>query len=154
MGLLETAFSAESLHTSFMEIRRDIHFKYDVQNYRINEIKEINKFRKAYANGTFEFSEGKPFTIRERGKARYIRPDVFRDRVVIHAFCKYVLLEKLKPYFIYDNHASLEGRGIDKQIERTCVFLNKYYSEYHTNEGYILKVDIKNILIILDMKKL
>lgn len=126
-----------------MEIRKSIHFKYNVQNYRINELQEILKFQSAYENGEFAFSKSRPFRMRERGHERLIHPIVFRDRVVIHAFCKYVLIAKLLPYLIYDNCASLEGKGIDKAQDRFRVHLKRYYLENKTNEGYILQIDCR-----------
>lgn len=143
MSLLDTCFSADNLHESFMDIRGNIHFKYNVQNYRINELQEIRKFQKAYEDGTFAFSQSRPFRMRERGHERLIHPIVFRDRVIIHAFCKYVLIPKLLPYFIYDNCASLKGKGIDKAQDRFRVHLKKYYFEHKTNEGYILQIDCR-----------
>ena len=92
--LLKTAFSVEALHESFMEIRKDIAFKYKVQEYRIRELAEIAKFREAYANGTYKMANTSPFWIKERGHERYITPIAFSDRVVIHSFCKNVLIPK------------------------------------------------------------
>ena len=143
MSLLDNCFSVDNLHESFMDIRKSIHFKYSVQNYRINELREISRFRTAYRNGTFTFSESRPFKLKERGHERLIHPIVFRDRVVIHAFCKYVLLPKLTPYLIYDNCASLKGKGIDKSLDRLRVHLQRYYFRNKTNHGYILKGDCR-----------
>ena len=143
MSLLDTCFSIENLHNSFMEIRKNIHFKYNVQNYRLNELKEITAFREAYEKGTFKFSVSKPFYLRERGRERYIQPITFRDRVIIHAFCQYVLLPKLTPYLIYDNCASIKGKGIDKSLDRFRVHLQRYYFSYGSNEGYILQIDCR-----------
>lgn len=126
-----------------MDIRKSIHFKYNVQNYRLNELKEIASFREAYQNGTFKFTDSKAFYLRERGRERYIQPVTFRDRVIVHAFCQYVLLPKLTPYLIYDNCASIEGKGIDKSLDRFRVHLQRYYTRYQSNEGYILQIDCR-----------
>ena len=143
MSLLDTCFSVDNLHKSFMEIRANIHFKYNVQNYRLNELKEIAQFRESYRNGTFVLSESKPFRLRERGRERFIQPVVFRDRVIIHAFCQNVLLPKLTPFLIYDNCASLKGKGIDKTLDRFRVHLQKYYFKHGNNDGYILQIDCR-----------
>lgn len=143
LNLLDTCFSAENLHDAFMEIRGNIHFKYNVQNYRINELLEISKFRTAYGDGTFAFSKSRPFRMRERGHERLIHPIVFRDRVVVHAFCKHVLIPKLTPYLIYDNCASLKGKGVDKAQDRFRVHLKRYFFRHKTNEGYILQIDCR-----------
>ena len=126
-----------------MDIRKSIHFKYNVQNYRLNELKEIASFREAYKNGTFKFTDSKAFYLRERGRERYIQPVTFRDRVIVHAFCQYVLLPKLTPYLIYDNCASIEGKGIDKSLDRFRVHLQRYYTRHQSNEGYILQIDCR-----------
>jgi len=126
-----------------MDIRKSIHFKYNVQNYRLNELKEIASFREAYQNGTFKFTDSKAFYLRERGRERYIQPVTFRDRVIVHAFCQYVLLPKLTPYLIYDNCASIEGKGIDKSLDRFRVHLQRYYTRHQSNEGYILQIDCR-----------
>lgn len=126
-----------------MDIRKNIHFKYNVQNYRLNELREIASFREAYRNGTFKFTDSKPFYLRERGRERYIQPVTFRDRVIVHAFCQYVLLPKLTPYLIYDNCASIEGKGIDKSLDRFRVHLQRFYFKHKTNEGYILQIDCR-----------
>lgn len=125
-----------------MEIRKAIHFKYSVQDYRINELREIHSFRQTYKDGTFSFSYSRPFRLCERGHERLIHPIVFRDRVVIHAFCKYVLIPRLTPYLIYDNCASQKGKGIDKSLDRMKVHLRQYYMNHGTNEGYILQIDV------------
>ena len=142
MSLLDTCFTADHLHESFEEIRKSIHFKYNVQDYRINELREIHSFRQAYKDGAFSFSYSRPFRLCERGHERLIHPIVFRDRVVIHAFCKYVLIPRLTPYLIYDNCASQKGKGIDKSLDRMRVHLRRYYIENNTNEGYILQIDV------------
>lgn len=126
-----------------MDIRKNIHFKYNVQSYRLNELKEIASFREAYRNGTFRFTDSKPFYLRERGRERFIQPVAFRDRVIVHAFCQYVLLPKLTPYLIYDNCASIEGKGIDKALDRFRVHLQRFYFKNRSNDGYILQIDCR-----------
>lgn len=143
MSLLDTCFSVDNLHQAFMDIRKNIHFKYNVQSYRLNELKEIASFREAYRNGTFRFTDSKPFYLRERGRERFIQPVAFRDRVIVHAFCQYVLLPKLTPYLIYDNCASIEGKGIDKALDRFRVHLQRFYFKNRSNDGYILQIDCR-----------
>ena len=140
--MLKTAFSVEALHESFMEIRKDIAFKYKVQEYRIRELAEIAKFREAYANGTYKMANTSPFWIKERGYERYITPIAFSDRVVIHSFCKNVLIPKFVPSFIYDNGASLKNKGVDHALGRMRTHLQRYYRKHNSNKGYILKIDV------------
>ena len=135
MSLLNTAFSVEKIWESDKQSRKTIRFKYDVQRYELNKLKEISKFRSKYKTKTFRFTTKKAFRIYERGHERYVQPLAYRDRVIVHSFCQNILLEKLKKYLIYDNCASIKGRGVDKQLKRLEVFLHKYFNKYHTNEG-------------------
>lgn len=143
MSLLDTAFSVESLWESDIQSRKNIKFKYEVQNYELNKLNEINEFRKRYEEGTFEFAPRRPFKLYERGRERFIKPVAYKDRVPIHSFCQNILLKELKKYLIYDNCASIKGKGIDQQLNRLEVFLKRYYMKYKTNEGYVLHIDLR-----------
>lgn len=141
--LLDTAFSVDSLWESDRQSRKNITFKFEVQNYELNKLREINDFRNRYAKGEFQFTPKKAFRLKERGHERYIQPVAYKDRIVIHSFCQNVLIKELRKYLIHDNCASLKGMGIDQQIKRFEVFLRKYYQRYGTNEGYVLHIDFQ-----------
>jgi hypothetical protein len=47
----------------------------------------------------------------------------------------------MRPHLIYDNCASLEGRGIDLTRKRLLVHLHRFYQQHKSNEGYILLID-------------
>lgn len=143
MSLLDTAFSVENLWESDKQSRKNITFKYEVQRFELNKLKEIYDFRERYASGKFKFTPKKAFKLTERGHVRYIQPVAYPDRVAIHSFCQNILVKELRKYLIHDNCASLKGMGIDQQLRRFEVFLRKYYREYGTNEGYVLHVDFR-----------
>lgn len=143
MSLLDTAFSIEGLWESDKQSRKNITFKYEVQKYELNKLREIHNFREKYANGTFKFTPKKAFRLTERGHARYIQPVAYPDRVAVHSFCQNILVEELRKYLIHDNCASLKGMGIDQQLRRFETFLHKYYRKNKTNEGYVLHVDFR-----------
>lgn len=60
-----------------------------------------------------------------------------RDRIIRHVLCDEILLPEVKKHIIYDNCASIKGRGISHQRDRFEVHLRKYYRLYG-NEGWIL----------------
>lgn len=60
-----------------------------------------------------------------------------RDRIVRHSLCDEVLLPEVRKHIIYDNCASIKGRGISQQRKRFEIHLHKYYQLYG-NDGYIL----------------
>ena len=73
----------------------------------------------------------------ERGRVRPITSIQIRDRIIRHVLCDEVLLPEVKKHIIYDNCASIKGRGISHQQDRFEVHLRKYYRLYG-NEGWIL----------------
>lgn len=138
---MDYAFSTDALYDSFKDVKKNIRFKYSVKYYEMNRMKEITEFRKRYYEGNYKISKGKEFTINERGNIRRIKTTIFKDRIPIHSFCKNVLLKELRKYLIYDNCASLKGKGLDMQRDRFRVHLQKYFMTNHTNKGYILQGD-------------
>lgn len=72
--LLDTAFSVDSLWESDKQSRKNITFKYEVQNYGLNKLKEITDFREKYKYGDFNFTPKKSFKLSERGHERCIQP--------------------------------------------------------------------------------
>lgn len=81
--------------------------------------------------------EGFEFFINERGRVRPITGQVIDDRVVSHSLNDFVLIPAIRPHLIYDNMASLEGRGVDKARDRVRVHLERYFRREGTNAGYI-----------------
>ncbi len=77
------------------------------------------------------------FTLSERGRIRPITSIRIKDRIVRHVLCDDILLPEVKKHIIYDNGASIKGRGISHQRDRFEVHLRKYYRLYG-NEGWIL----------------
>lgn len=144
-SLEENVFNVDSLIESYERIKKNIRFKYSVQRYGINLLSEVTKTIDDYKNNKFTFSKGKEFTISERGKTRHITPVPFNERVVLDAFCNNILLPKLKKYLIYDNCASLKGKGIDMQKDRFEYHLKKYwYSNGKSNDGCCLLFDFSS----------
>ena len=92
-------------------------------------------------NRTYRTSKKKEFILRERGKIRLISSSHIRDKVVRHAFCDHVLEPALRPKLIYDNCASLKGKGVHMSRERLKVHLHRFFRRYGTNDGWILLMD-------------
>lgn len=92
--------------------------------------------------GWYEFEENRVYVPYEDGYGgRYVtkikRKRLIKDRIVRHVLCDELLIPKIRRKIIYDNCASLKGRGISMQRKRFEVHLRKYYKLYG-NEGYIL----------------
>lgn len=152
MELIDKVFNPDSLTDAYYEARKYIRFKKVVQQYGINLFRNVHKTCRDYISGKFKFQKLYEFTLTERGKRRDIKASSFYDRVPIHALCKNLLNPVLRRYLIYDNCASLEGRGIGMQRDRIKVHLQKYYRHYG-NKGYVLKGDFKNFFGSFDHDK-
>lgn len=79
----------------------------------------------------------------ERGHLRIIDAPHIEDRQVHKAVCKQVLRPLYYPHLIYDNGASMKGKGFAFAIDRLLLFLRRWYAKYGT-EGYIINLDFKS----------
>lgn len=82
------------------------------------------------------------FTINERGKARPIDAPHIDDRQVQKTLCKKVLLPLYQSRMIYDNGASLEGKGLvfsQKQLDKA---LRRHIKQYGLT-GWVITADFK-----------
>lgn len=152
--LMSKAFTPQALFKAFHDLKKPIRFKESVQKYELNAFRNIAEFITDYQNGNYRLHRGAEFNLSERGKIRHICATPIYDRVPVRSFCDNVLLPTLRPYLIYDNCASLKGRGIDMQRNRMKVHLQKYFRQQHTNQGYILQGDFSKFFDNLDHAKI
>jgi RNA-directed DNA polymerase len=82
------------------------------------------------------------FDIMERGKLRHIQSVHFSERVVQRSLCSNALVPLLTRRLIYDNGASITGKGIDFSLRRLKLHLRKHFKK-HGNAGYAVLVDFK-----------
>ena len=152
--LMSKAFTPQDLFKAFHDLKKPIRFKESVQKYELNAFRNIAEFISEYQNGTYRLHRGAEFNLSERGKIRHICATPIYDRVPIRSFCDNIFIPSLRPYLIYDNCASLKGRGIDMQRNRMKVHLQKYFRQYHSNDGYILQGDFSKFFDNLDHDKI
>lgn len=138
---MEKVSDLNSLYRAYMESKKDSSWKPQVQMYEMDYLSKIVKTSDDLNKHTYTAKQGSSFIAHERGKQRNIRSNPFSDRVIRRAFCDNVLIPKLRKYLIYDNGASLTGKGISFTRHRFEQHLHEYYRKYGTNEGYILLID-------------
>lgn len=134
-------FNGNALYDAYMRAKMGSDWKPQVQQFEMNYLMEISRIQKELQEGTYEFSPSTEFTLNERGKTRVIRGEQIRDRVVKHSLCDEVLNPAVRKYLIYDNGASLTGKGIAFSRKRLLVHLRKYYAKHGSNDGYIMLMD-------------
>ena len=78
----------------------------------------------------YKFKPQSKFIMNERGKTRVIKGEQIHDRIVKHALCDEIVNPAIKKYLIYDNGASIKGKGIKFTRDRLLKHLRKFYSMY------------------------
>lgn len=138
---MESIYDANALLNAFRESKKGTSWKESVQRYEMNLLKNINQTQKELMNGTYKQKDFYEFSLCERGKTRHIKSMHVSDRVVQRSVCDNVLVPELERYLIYDNGASMKGKGIHFARKRMCTHLHKYFRKHGSNEGYILMID-------------
>jgi hypothetical protein len=133
----EIICDANNLYKAYKASVKCSKWKESTQRFMMNFLNYIFDIQEDLSNRTLTNGPVKEFSISERGRLRSITSITPSDRIVRHVLCDEVLIPAVEKKLIYDNSASIKGRGIYHQRERFEVHLQKYYRKYG-NEGYIL----------------
>lgn len=139
----DKVFTYDNLLASAFICKRSVNWKASVQNFMREVYFNVYKIYDELHKGKFQVKCTYEFDTYERGKRRHIRSVHIRERVVQRCLCDYCLLPILEKTFIYDNCASLKGKGITFAINRVVAHLQKHYRQYGT-EGYALLFDFSD----------
>lgn len=134
-------FNGNSLYEAFLRAKQGSDWKPQVQRFEMTYLLELARMQRELENRTYEFSPSTEFVLNERGKTRVIRGEQIQDRIVKHSLCDNVLSPAVANFLIYDNGASIKGKGIAFTRNRLLTHLRRYYATHGTNEGYILLID-------------
>lgn len=142
MDELEELSDANSLIEAFNRAKHGSDWKASVQRYELNLLRNTYLLQNSIRTGTYRQMDFFEFTLSERGKTRPIKSMHISDRVVQRSVCENVLIPALSKYLIYDNCASMKGKGIGLTRKRLEKHLHDYYRR-HGPDGYVLLVDFK-----------
>lgn len=137
MNYEEIICDANNLYRAYKVSVKTSKWKETTQKFMMNFLRYIFSIQEDLMNQTLQNGPTREFTLFERGRVRPITSIQIRDRIIRHVLCDEVLLPEVKKHIIYDNCASIKGRGISHQRDRFEVHLRKYYRLYG-NEGWIL----------------
>ncbi len=138
--LYEKLLDYNNLYQTYLNCKKEISWKESVQRYGCNLFQNLLTLHKALETQTYKQRPFYEFDIFERGKSRHIKSIHISDRILQRALCDYVLNPVLFRYLIYDNGASVKGKGLEFSRNRVKVHLQKYYRKYG-NKGYVLLID-------------
>ena len=158
--MYEKLFDLNKLHEAYIKSKSGVEWKESVQRYGMNELLNIYELSEHLKNGTYKQKPFYEFDINERGKTRHIKSLHISDRVLQRALCDYILTPATEHHLIYDNAASIKGKGIEFSRKRLQTHLERYYRQYG-REGYVLQIDfskyfdnIRHDVVIKQFKKL
>lgn len=137
---LSKLYDIDNLYKSLLRIRKTSGWKEKTQRYWSNFLTNLTDLSERLQNGTYKPTKPTTFIINERGKVRLIESYSVEDRIVQGCFVNEILLPIIKPYIIYDNSASLKGRGTSHFRNRFELKLARFAKECGSN-GYILLGD-------------
>ena len=139
----DKVFTYDNLLKAAFLCKRNVNWKASVQNY-MREVHynvfvayEELRTKKFRIKSTFEFDTF------ERGKKRHIRSVHIRERVVQRCLCDNCLVPILGRTYIYDNGASMVGKGVHFALNRVLTHLQRHFRK-HGTKGYVLLFDFSD----------
>lgn len=141
----------QNMYRAFRYCRKGVGWKHSVQKYTNNAITELyNTYITLHNDVLNQQSDMKKITIYERGKKREILPICIKDRIPQRVLCEQSLIPVLRNKLIYDNGASIKGKGVSFTRNRLNKHLLKAIKEYGSEFMHwysILKVSLTTYLI-------
>lgn len=138
----ERVIGSNSLIKSAILSRHGVAWKASVQRYMMSLFRNVWETREKLKKGMSVVQGFICFTIYERGKKRFIRSVHIKERVVQRSLCDNALVPVLSRSLVYDNGASIRGKGIHFAMGRCRCHLQRYYRQNgKSNRGYILLTD-------------
>lgn len=118
---------------------KGVGYKKSTQNFKLHLFTNIATTCYNIKNNKYEVGKTYNFKINERGKIRNIDAPHIHDRLV-HKILANEVLNIYDRHFIYDNGASVKGKGFHFMIKRIKKILYSWYLKYGNN-GYVINID-------------
>lgn len=152
-GGYDELFSYDKLFNAFYECREGVRWKKSIQGYEATlPLVTFDIF------STLLYRQFKPygflqFYLMERGKKRFIRALKVKERCIQRVLCDQYLIPRIQPQLIYDNGASIKGKGTSFAISRMKTHLHRHFRRYGT-DGYIFQYDFHSYFDNINHDKL
>lgn len=130
-GKIENVMTLQNTFRSLLRRIQGTIWKGSVQNYVAHFVVKNNRARRAVLEGKMAPSfKVRRMTLSERGKRRDIQMVDIESRVVQGVLCDSSLTPILEPTLIYDNPASIKGKGVSAARRRLECFLQREVRQY------------------------
>lgn len=136
-------FGTLALDEAFKLSRKGTDWKASVQKYGRKRLVNARKSSNLLLDGNWRPKGFYNFTIFERGKLREIKSVHISERCVQSSLCNNALVPIIRPKLIYDNGASIKGKGTDFFIKRLVEHL-RYHIRKHGIVGGIYLFDFSS----------
>jgi hypothetical protein len=147
----ERVADIDNLYKAFKESMRGVAWKESVQRYEANAFKNILETHRRLLAGENVQGGFVEFTLQERGKIRHIKSVHISERIIQKCLCDQVLVPILSNSLIYDNGASIKGKGVHFAVKRFIAHVTRCYRENnHSNTGYALLIDFSKFFDNID----
>lgn len=142
VGGLKEVFSFKDMYMAGKKCCNGVRWKNSVQRFEQHLFSGTAKRRRELLDGTWKPGHYVHFTLCERGKVRPIDAPRIQDRQVHKVYTKKVLLPLYMPHMIYNNGASLPGKGFEFSKRQLREKLRWHFRRYG-REGQIILIDFK-----------
>lgn len=126
-----------------------VRWKNSAQKFELHLFSGTARRRKLLLTHTLKWADYVHFTISERGKTRPIDAPRIQDRQIHKVFTQKVLLPLYQPSMIYNNGASLRGKGFEFSKRQLREDLRWHFRRYG-RDGWIILIDFKQFFPSVD----
>lgn len=142
VGVLSEALSYSALYVAGKAACKNVRWKTSTKNFELRLFSRTARTHRKLRKRCWKCRRPFTFILPERGHLRKIDAPHIEDRQVHKAVCEKVLRPLYYPHLIYDNGASIKGKGFSFSINRILSFLRYWYKKYGT-KGYVVTIDFK-----------
>lgn len=140
------------LFSASIECESGVLWKESVQRFALRRALSCAVLSRELRAGSYRKRPAQHFLLHERGKARRISAVHFRDRVVQKSLCKNSLIPLLSRGLVYDNSATIEGKGTEFARTRFAKHLRRAWGRWGS-AGYLVHYDFKGYFASIDQKR-
>lgn len=142
VGGLNDVFTYHDMFLSGRKCCNGVRWKNSAQRFELHLFSGTAARRREILEHKWKPSKYVHFTISERGKTRPIDAPCIQDRQMQKVFTKKVLLPLYLPGMIWNNGASLPGKGFEFSKRELRKDLRWHFRKYGL-EGYVILIDFK-----------
>lgn len=142
VGGLNDVFTYHDMFLSGRKCCNGVRWKNSAQRFELHLFSGTAARRREILEHKWKPSKYVHFTISERGKTRPIDAPCIQDRQMQKVFTKKVLLPLYLPGMIWNNGASLPGKGFEFSKRELRKDLRWHFRKYG-HDGYVILIDFK-----------